>query len=71
MAPEFVTVSLTVNMYWSSTEMVRWNTRPWPPSQVSVTGFDGVRRSPSAVHTVEAFGSAVFSPAPATKPVSA
>ena len=46
------TLSATVNMYWSSSEMTRVKTRPWPLSQVRVTGWPGESVPPfAAVHT--------------------
>ncbi|MCY1246979.1 hypothetical protein D3C73_966770 [compost metagenome] len=44
--PRLATVSLTVNIYWSSIETMRVKRRPLPLSQVNSTGVAGVRVSP-------------------------
>ena len=53
--PRFCTVSATVNMYWSSMEITRVKRRPWPLSQVRVTGEVGVSVEP-AVRLQGVFG---------------
>ncbi len=56
LSPLFSMLSSTVNKYSSSTEILRLNTRPWPLSKDSVTGFAAVSLADSAVHRVSVVG---------------
>ena len=66
--PVLRTLSLRVNRYLSSTEMVRRNSRPSPLSQTSVIGRPICSASePSCRHSVSAFGTLNVAPGPATE----
>ncbi len=68
----FSTSSTTLNIWPSSTEMVRRNTSPWPFSQTRVTGDLSVSRpSFSTRQSVSLSGIGCFTPVPAIQPNSA
>ena len=53
-APDLLaTLSATLNMYLSSIAMTRVKVRPWPLSQLKLTGWPGDNTPPAlCVHTV-------------------